>query len=90
MRGLTDEQVLTVRKAAIRNVREMYPLVDIEIIVTFFNDFDGNAIQFLGKSIMKLGEADLAVFLPGWESARGCRIEHTVAVEYEIERLYIE
>ena len=29
-----------------------------------------------------MSEADAVVFMPGWENARGCRIEHEIALEY--------
>lgn len=61
----------------------------VEILDTYFTDFDGNAVQFLGKSIMMLGEADIAVFLPGWAEARGCRIEEAIAQAYNIKRVYM-
>ena len=31
-----------------------------------------------------LGTADFAVFAPGWQDYRGCRIEHDAAVAYGI------
>ena len=37
------------------------------------------------KEISKLAEADVAYFAPGWEDARGCRIEHQCAINYGIE-----
>lgn len=40
-------------------------------------------IYYLGESIKKMSEADAVVFMPGWENARGCRIEHEIALEYE-------
>ena len=39
-------------------------------------------VYYLGESIKKMSEADAVVFMPGWENARGCRIEHEIALEY--------
>lgn len=39
-------------------------------------------IYFLSKAIRAMSEADAVVFLPGWENARGCKIEHTIATQY--------
>lgn len=39
-------------------------------------------LECLGKSIELMAHADLVVFCKGWESARGCRIEHECAVQY--------
>jgi len=90
MRGLTKEEIMHTRRQAYGRIEFAYPLhvEDMEILDTFFDDFDGNKVQHLGKSIQKLGEADVAVFLRGWKDARECRIEHSVAVEYDIDRLY--
>ena len=87
MNGKTDEEIKEARSNAINTVCRAYP--SVEVLDTFFEDYDGNAVQFLGKSIMKLGEADLAVFLPGWDKARGCRNEQRIAVDYEIKCLYL-
>lgn len=42
----------------------------------------------LGKSLEALAGADIIYFCPGWDTARGCKIEHQCAVEYGIERIY--
>ena len=46
---------------------------------------DANPLWFLGKSLELLAGADIAYFTKDWEEARGCRIEHTCALEYGIE-----
>ena len=88
MRGRSNDEILIERTRVIEELREMHP--DCEILDTFFKDFNGNAVQFLGKSIQKLGEADVAVFLQGWEETRGCFLEHMVAEKYEIPRAYMK
>ena len=47
-------------------------------------------LWYLGKSLEFLAEADIAVFLNEWETARGCNIEHTCAVAYGIPCIYLE
>ena len=89
MNGKTDEEIRTEREVAIAKVKSAQPDSPVEILDTFFTDYNGNAVQFLGKSIMKLGEADVAVFAPGWEDARGCRNEQRIAVDYGITCLYL-
>lgn len=46
-------------------------------------------IAFLGESISKLSGADLAFFCEGWETARGCKIEHEICLQYGIPIGYI-
>ena len=41
------------------------------------------ALYYLSKSIEAIGKVDGIVFMPGWENARGCKIEYQVAKEYE-------
>jgi len=87
MAGKTVEQIQDKRDAAIETLICSYP--NCEILDTYFKDFDGNGVQFLGKAIMKLGEADLAVFLSGWKMSRGCKVEELVARLYDIKCLYL-
>ena len=37
------------------------------------------------ESLELLSTADLVYFAKGWEEARGCRIEHMCAVQYELQ-----
>ena len=57
-----------------------------EHIESFFQNAPAEArpLWFLGKSLELLATADVAYFAPGWEDARGCRVEHTCAVEYGV------
>lgn len=61
---------------------------DAEIIDSFFTDdyvSKNRPLYYLGKSLTLLAEADVAYFVKGWEYARGCKIEHTCAVEYGVD-----
>ncbi|MDR1515070.1 MAG: hypothetical protein LBS45_05185, partial [Synergistaceae bacterium] len=86
MRGRSDEEILAERKHLETLAREKRG-EDVVIVDSFFKDFNGNALQFLGRSIGVLAEADAAIFGKGWENARGCRIEHLCCEEYGIETI---
>lgn len=63
---------------------------ELEFINSFIEEdapVTGNHIPvwYLAKSIEKLAEADFAYFISGWQTARGCYIEHQVARIYDIE-----
>ena len=61
-----------------------------ERIDTFFKDFDGNRLQFLGKSISEgIALADEVVFMDDWEKYDGCRCEHFIAVQYGVPCVYL-
>ena len=63
---------------------------DFERIDTFFADFDGNRLQFLGKSISEgLAIADEVVFMDDWEKYDGCRCEHFIATQYGVKCVYL-
>jgi hypothetical protein len=88
MRGLTSEQILQARDSIKEEVLKKYGDKDIEFLSSFFDDYNGSAVGFLGKSIEVMSHADIVVFGKGWAHMRGCRIEEAIAKEYEIERYY--
>lgn len=86
MNGKIDDEILTERNQIIEIAKKRYGK-DVEFINSFFQGAPHNAkpLWFLGESIKKLAEADVAYFAKDWESARGCIIEHSCAIEYGIE-----
>lgn len=87
----TDEQILLERENAIKEASEKLG-EDVELLDSFFTDFkpDAKPLRYLGASIMKLSEADIAYFAKGWQDYRGCNIEHRCAVDYGIPCLFSE
>lgn len=88
MRGKTDEEILAVREKAIKSAEEMIG-EPVEVIDSFFQSApaDARPLWFLGKSLELLSTVDVAYFAEGWNEFRGCKIEHTCAVEYNIDRI---
>lgn len=88
MNGKTDEEILAARKQAIESAEKLVG-EPVEVIDSFFQSApaDAKPLWFLGKSLELLADADVAYFAPGWEETRGCKIEHTCAVEYNIDRI---
>ena len=70
----------------IAKAREHYG-ENIQVIDSFFENApaDARPLWFLGKSLELLSTADVAVFAPGWENARGCSVENHCAIVYGIE-----
>lgn len=85
MRGKTDEEILAVREKAIASAKRNFKDDEVEVLDSFFSDFNGKPLEFLAKSVALLAQADVAYFAKGWEDARGCRIENQCAVEYGID-----
>lgn len=88
MNGLTKEEVFAERDRAAKAVEEIIG-ESVIVLDTFIledaPDGSNEGLWYLSKSLMVLSDADIAYFCKGWESARGCKIEHTCAVEYGIE-----
>lgn len=81
MRGKTNEQIKQERAAVVKQLEAE----GHEVIDTVFDTTPkgvNEAIYFLSKSIEFIGQADGVVFMPGWNTARGCIIEHQVATSY--------
>lgn len=88
MRGKTDEEIIAVREKAIKSAEELIG-EPVEVIDSFFQSapVDAKPLWFLGKSLELLSTADVAYFAEGWNEARGCRIEHECAKEYNVDRI---
>lgn len=98
MAGKTDEEIKLTREKAIKVLKEN----GYEIVNTLFTDEWYNTDQmkargvvqipvcFLAKSIENMSLCHVAYFCKGWEKARGCKIEHDVAVAYGLQVIYEE
>lgn len=85
MRGKTTDDIVQERNKIVAR----WEGKPVEFIDSYFSaGASKNPTDSLGKSISLMSEADLVVFAPGWEDARGCRIEHEVAKEYGIQITY--
>ena len=81
MRGKSDEEILKEREKAIKSAEKQMD-EPVEVIDSFFQSAptDARPLWYLGESLKLLATADVAYFA----KARGCKIEHTCAVEYGI------
>lgn len=91
MKGKSDEDILAERQKAIKSAEAKIG-EEVEVIDSFFQEAPVYAkpLWFLGKSLELLAGADVAYFAPGWEEARGCKIEHDAAVAYGLNIIYEE
>lgn len=87
MNGRSDEEILAERENAIEYVKVLTG-EEVEVLDSLFDFPDGtHPLYSLAKSLEMLSQADLAYFCAGWDTARGCMIEHRCAVEYGIDAL---
>lgn len=88
MNGRTEEQIQEERKRIVDNFNSMH----IEVINTLFTEEAPEncniAVYYLGKSISAMKDVDAIYMCDNWREARGCRIEHQVAMEYKIKILH--
>lgn len=89
MRGRSDDEIKAERNEVICSVKKEYGN-DLEVIDSFFESapVDAKPLWFLAKSLELLSTADIAFFAPGWEDARGCKIENLCAKEYGVEVIF--
>ena len=89
MNGKTTEEIENERNYIIDKLRENEC---VEIIDSFFKDkpYESSPLWYLGESIKLMSEADVVFFCNGWQTARGCQIEHDCALEYGIDTMYEE
>ena len=104
MKDRTFDEIEIERNVMIHVIGCVYPDEEIEVIDSLFSDEDVpegetvGALWFLGESIKAMDKADLVVMAVNWQHARGCQIEHEIAVDYDkrvipywtIERKYLE
>ena len=88
MRGLTDEEILSVRNEA----KSFLESLGYEVINTFFDQSESEGIKnrplyYLSKALSKMADCDTVYFCKGWEDTRGCVIEHNAAAEYGLNIL---
>lgn len=87
MNGRSTEEIEWEREEFVKDLKKHLG-EDINILDTIFNFVeDVPSLVYLGRSLEVLAKADLAVFMDGWEDARGCKIEHQAAKDYDIPTL---
>ena len=84
MKGKTREEIEAERKAVV----EVITNAGGEVIDTIFapspEEAQNKPVWYLSKAIEAMSTVDIVVFLPGWETARGCIIENIIATRYGV------
>ena len=84
MNGLSDTEINNKFEEITNLVKGKYFVIPSR--QTIFKNI--SPVYYLGHSLILLSRADAVLFSDGWEKARGCKIEHQVATEYDIPILY--
>jgi len=93
MAGLTEQQIVSARENAVKKLTDL----GYEVINTLFTEewysrkkmSERGVVQitlcFLAKSLENMSLCHAVYFVPGWEKARGCKVEREVAEKYGLE-----
>ena len=96
MNGLTEEQIHETRNRFLGFAKKE----NLEVVNTFFTSYRDSSeamvsrgvvqvpVCFLSMALEKMSQCNIVYFANGWESARGCKIEHEVALQYGLEIVY--
>lgn len=84
----TMDEILNDRNQVIEKLKKTYPgaeFIDSFIIESAPESFTDPGVFYILKSLELLSNADLVVFLRGWDKYRGCRVEYEFAKNYGID-----
>lgn len=96
MKGKTPDEIKKEKERLIRIAADKFSEdEDYEIIDSYFentlkskDNVVYDRVWYLGRSLIKLSEADYAVFGTDWVHYDGCCIEHEVCKRYGIKIIY--
>lgn len=96
MLGRSDEEIIATREKAIKVLEEKgYDVVNTLFIDEWHSSENMERrgvvnipICFLAKSLEKMSYCHAVYFCKDWEKARGCRLEHEVALAYGLMVIY--
>lgn len=89
MRGKSTDDIVRERKALLAEAAVALQTDDVEVLDTYRGTYTNKPpLLLLAWALEKMAAADAVIFAPGWRDARGCRVEHLAASEYDIPILY--
>ena len=96
MKGRSDEEINKTRNIAIDYAEQHnYRFINTLFTDEWYSDEYTKArevvnipLYFLAKSLANMSKCDAAYFAKGWETTRGCVLEHEVAKAYNVEIIY--
>ena len=82
MRNKSNEEIESVRHKVMERAMKDFPDENVVEIASYFGNHAMKPLESLGLAIQMMQNAKVVYFAPGWEYARGCRVEHMVAEMY--------
>lgn len=94
MKGIDPDKVTSQREKAEAAVRAAgYEPIDTVYEEDFKYDVNNNnvvnpALWHIGLALMRLSKAHVIYMCDGWDTARGCLMEHQAAVAFGVDIMY--
>lgn len=85
MAGKTTEQVKEERQIIVDRLKKLGHEVVDTIFTSTPPSSSNKALWYLGGALRLMAYCDAVLFMKGWDTARGCRIEHAAALEYDLQ-----
>ena len=88
MRGRSMNDIMAERKRLVTEAATELHIDDIIVLDNLFINHNKPPLEMLGRCLEKMANADAVIFAPGWRDARGCRVEHLAASEYDLKIIH--
>lgn len=98
MHDKSEEEIKAIKEQAKEEIKKLYQFFannnQLEIISTTEQrkhellPREASRLWWLGRAIQMLEDVDVIYMCNGWEESKGCRIERSVAIEYNISIHY--
>lgn len=85
MNGKTDEEII----AKMQEVEKKFS--EDRVVCGYIEDVENVpyvSVKCLSEAIERMSHCDVVYFAQGWQTARGCQIEHDVCMEYDIPMMF--
>lgn len=90
MQGKTREEIEAEREC----IKTAFQNEGWEFVETLQETLPGDMLHIslwcLANSLVSMADCDYVVFLKGWRSARGCRLEHDACEAYGVKTIEID
>lgn len=86
MNGKTEDEMSTMRRGMAKNYDAITGCANTYILSHECNF--NTPLEYLGESIKLMSNANVVLFHPDWDKARGCKVENYAAVNYGKNTLY--
>ena len=86
MNGMSEDWMSMMRDGMMKNYDAVTKCTN-----TYISNHECNLpsrLECLGEAIQLMSKADIVLFHPDWDKARGCKVENCAAVSYGKETLY--